>query len=226
MFDAIVITMGNYTSHIPPPCQEEVLVRFADDDLLVVEKPAGLLTVPGRFVKDCVLQRVRFDYPDVVVLHRLDLDTSGLLVMSQSKHATSELNRQFREREISKEYLATVFGEVEKVKGEIGFALRPDPNDRPRQVVDEQEGKPALTRYELLQIVDGNSELLLMPVTGRSHQLRIHLASIGHPILGCDLYAHEDAFAAADRLMLHASRLSFTHPSSGERMSFASEAPF
>jgi tRNA pseudouridine32 synthase/23S rRNA pseudouridine746 synthase len=218
--------MSSYTSHIPPPCQEEVIVRFADDDLLVVEKPAGLLTVPGRFVKDCVLQRMMFDFPDVVVLHRLDLDTSGLVVMSQSKRATRELNRQFREREVSKEYLATVFGEVKKVKGEIDLALRPDPDDRPRQVVDEQEGKPALTSYKLLQIIKGNSQLSLIPVTGRSHQLRVHLASVGHPILGCDLYAHKEAFAAADRLMLHASRLSFKHPTTKERMSFFSDAPF
>ena len=201
-------------------------MRFADDDLLVVEKPAGLLTVPGRFVKDCVLQRMMFDFPDVVVLHRLDLDTSGLVVMSQSKRATRELNRQFREREVSKEYLATVFGEVKKVKGEIDLALRPDPDDRPRQVVDEQKGKPALTSYKLLQIIKGNSQLRLTPVTGRSHQLRVHLASVGHPILGCDLYAHEEAFAAADRLMLHASRLSFKHPTTGVLMSFFSDAPF
>ena len=218
--------MSSYTSHIPPPCQEEVIVRFADDDLLVVEKPAGLLTVPGRFVKDCVLHRMMFDFPDVVVLHRLDLDTSGLLVMSQSKRATRELNRQFREREVSKEYLATVFGEVKRAKGEIDLALRPDPDDRPRQVVDEQEGKPALTSYKLLQIIKGNSQLRLTPVTGRSHQLRVHLASVGHPILGCDLYAHEEAFAAADRLMLHASGLSFKHPTTEERMSFISDAPF
>ena len=201
-------------------------MRFADDDLLVVEKPAGLLTVPGRFVKDCLLKRMMFSFPDVVVLHRLDLDTSGLVVMSQSKRATRELNRQFREREISKEYLATVFGQMKRIRGEIDLALRPDPDHRPKQVVDEQEGKPALTCYELLQIIEGNSQLRLMPVTGRSHQLRVHLASIGHPILGCDLYAHEEAFAAADRLMLHASRLSFKHPTTGVLMSFFSDAPF
>ena len=218
--------MSQYTHHIPPPCEEEVSVLYADDEVLVVEKPAGLLTVPGRFVKDSVLQRVRFEHPDAVIVHRLDLDTSGLLVISKSINATRDLNRQFREREVVKAYTAVVFGEVRETSGEISLGIRPDPDNRPRQLIDNEAGKAALTRYEVLQVKDDASLLRLTPVTGRSHQLRIHLAAIGHPILGCDLYAHDDALAAAERLLLHASSLAFAHPETGEICEFDSPPPF
>ncbi len=175
--------MSQYTHHIPPACEDEVNVLFADDHVLVVEKPAGLLTVPGRFVKDCVLRRVRETYPDSVIVHRLDLDTSGILVISQSAHATSDINRQFRERTIRKEYTARVWGTICVQNGDISMPMRPDPDDRPRQVIDELGGKPALTRYVLIGRSANSSLLRLMPVTGRTHQLRLHLASIGHPIL-------------------------------------------
>lgn len=217
--------MSHYTNHIPPPCEEEVSILFADNDLLVVEKPSGLLSVPGRFVKDCVLNRLLLDYPDATVVHRLDLDTSGLLVFGRSKLAISELNRQFRDREIEKEYIAKVFG-VPEASGEIDLAIRADPVNRPKQVVDQIAGKSALTRYELISVVDGFGLLRLTPTTGRSHQLRIHLAAIGHPILGCDLYAHDQAYGAANRLMLHASELRFKHPGSQERQTFTSDVPF
>jgi tRNA pseudouridine32 synthase/23S rRNA pseudouridine746 synthase len=215
-----------YTHHVPPPCLEEVDVLFADEHILVVVKPAGLLSVPGRIVKDCVLQRMRAGYPDVRIVHRLDLDTSGLLVLSLSDLSTSDLNRQFREREISKQYVALVYAQMQLVKGEIDLPIRPDPDNRPRQLVDHVEGKSALTRYERLEVFDDATRVLLRPVTGRSHQLRIHLAEIHHPILGCDLYAHEAALSAAKRLCLHASQLEFTHPASGEILSFSSRVPF
>ena len=218
--------MTQYTFHIPPPCTEEIEVIHVDDDLLVVNKPAGLLSVPGRIVKDCVLNRLQADFPDVVIVHRLDLDTSGLLVLSLSKLATSELNRYFRERSISKQYIAVVHGNVEQEKGEILLPIAPDPVNRPRQLIDHEHGKAAHTRYEVIQRMPDSTRLLLTPITGRSHQLRIHLAEIGHPILGCDLYAHEEALGSADRLLLHASSLQFEHPSSKAQSDFVSEPAF
>lgn len=199
---------------------------YADDHVLVVDKPAGLLSVPGRFLKDSVLQRVMFEHPDARVVHRLDLDTSGLLVMALTSHATSDLNRQFRERLVDKVYVAEVWGQMADDEGEIDLPMRPDPFNRPLQVVDHEKGKPALTRYRVLERRSASTLVALYPVTGRSHQLRVHLASLGHPILGCDLYAVELAYAAADRLCLHASELSFSHPATAERVSFQSGHPF
>lgn len=218
--------MNDYTFHIPPPCHEEVEVLFADKDLLVIHKPAGLLSVPGRIVKDCVLNRLQAEYPDVVMVHRLDLDTSGLLVLSQSAPATSDLNRQFRERKVTKTYVAVVDGVVEDDSGEIELPIRMDPDNRPRQVVDEKNGKWALTHYKVIKRQDDCSRLQLIPVTGRSHQLRIHLAEVGHPILGCDLYAPEEVLQRADRLLLHASSLEFFHPVSKEWLTFESKPCF
>ena len=218
--------MSQYTHHIPPPCYEDIDTIYVDDDLLVINKPAGLLSVPGRIVKDCVLNRLRLDYPEVVIVHRLDLDTSGLLVLSLSRLATSDLNRQFRERIISKQYLAIVDGVVEKNKGEIKLPIAPDGKNRPKQLIDFENGKSAHTCYEVIERMEGQTRLLLTPITGRSHQLRLHMAEIGHPILGCDLYAHHRALNASTRLMLHAFCLQFQHPSSGEQLEFFSEPPF
>ena len=205
---------------------EDIEIIYADDDLLVVNKPAGLLSVPGRIMKDCVLNRLKTDYPDVVVVHRLDLDTSGLLVLSQSRLATSDLNRQFRERAITKQYVAVVDGILEQDEGEIKLPIAPDPVNRPRQLIDHANGKSAHTRYQVIEQMGNRARLLLTPITGRSHQLRIHLAEIGHPILGCDLYAHDQALAASERLLLHASGLQFQHPSSKEQLNFKSDPPF
>jgi tRNA pseudouridine32 synthase/23S rRNA pseudouridine746 synthase len=215
-----------FTYHIPPPCHEPIDIVHVDEHLVVVNKPAGLLSVPGRFVKDCVLNRLIETYPDVVVVHRLDLDTSGLLVFARTKLAVSEINRQFRERSITKQYVADVFGCVEPDSGSINFGIAPDPVNRPKQVIDDLNGRAALTHYHLMARFPKKTRLQLMPVTGRTHQLRIHLASINHPILGCDLYAHEEALSASDRLMLHAEQLSFFHPETGERQSFSSSCPF
>lgn len=217
--------MTDFTYHIPPPCDEPIGIVFADEHLLVVSKPAGLLSVPGRFVKDCVLHRVMFDYPDSRVVHRLDLDTSGLLVLAQSKLATSDLNRQFRERTIEKTYEAVVAGLVQQTEGEINMPIAPDPNNRPKQVIDES-GKSSLTKYRVIARDIEDSRVMLFPVTGRSHQLRVHMAAIGHPILGCDLYADPKSFAASPRLLLHAAKLVLDHPRTGESLTFESAVPF
>jgi tRNA pseudouridine32 synthase/23S rRNA pseudouridine746 synthase len=211
----------NYTFHEPPACDAPLLIIHADADILVVHKPAGLLSVPGRIMKDCVLRRAAVDYPQVRVVHRLDLDTSGLMVLGLSQLAVSDLNRQFRERLISKEYVAEVYGIVAQAQGEIDLPIAPDPLHRPRQKIDHMAGKAALTRYAVIHQHQHSARLRLMPLTGRSHQLRLHLAAIGHPILGCDLYAHEQAFSAAPRLMLHAQSLGFSHPQTGQQVTYS-----
>lgn len=217
--------MNEYTHHVPPPCDEPVGIIYADDHLLVVDKPAGLLSVPGRYVKDCALNRLLVDYADARVVHRLDLDTSGLLIFARSQLATSDLNRQFRERLVEKSYEAVVQGVMAESRGEIDLAIAADWENRPRQIISEA-GKPALTRFEVIARDVDSSRVALYPVTGRSHQLRIHLATIGHPILGCDLYANETAFKAAERLLLHARSLQFSHPETGETLNFTSPVPF
>jgi len=220
--------MPQYTSHVPPPCLEEVSLLYQDDNLIVVNKPTGLLSVPGRFVKDCVLHRLQKDYSQVSIVHRLDLDTSGIMVLALTRQALSHLSGQFRDREVSKCYEAVVFGLVEADKASINKPIARDWQHRPRQVIDPFCGKHALTHLKVLDRdkTKPGTRLQLMPVTGRSHQLRLHLASIGHPIMGCDLYAHEQALGMADRLLLHGTALSFYQPITGERLQFDSAAPF
>lgn len=218
--------MANFTRHIPPPCHEEVRILFVDDHLLVVSKPAGLLSVPGRFVKDCVHHRMLYEYGDAAVVHRLDLDTSGLMVLTRSKRAAQEVSRQFRERLVKKEYTAVVWGGLEPKTGRIDLPLSGDPVNRPRHLVDFESGRQAITDYEVLDESTDRSLVSLRPLTGRSHQLRVHLSHLGHPILGCDLYAHDAAFKAARRLMLHASRLSMAHPATGETLWFEDPSGF
>lgn len=227
-FQHSVNAMQKYTSHVPPPCTKDVTLVFADDDVLVLEKPEGLLSVPGRFVKDCVQHRISVDYPAARLVHRLDLDTSGLMVFALNKASLSHLAKQFRGRRIGKSYIAVVFGLVSKDTGIIDKPISRDWQHRPRQIIAPFHGKRALTRFEVTaRDNEGHrSRLLLTPETGRPHQLRLHLASIGHPVLGCDLYAHAEALNMSDRLLLHASRLAFSHPHTGEPMDFESDPEF
>ena len=189
----------------------------------MVDKPSGLLSIPGRRMRDSVFQRLFFDYPDIHIVHRLDLGTSGLMLLARSPAAARELSRQFRERAVSKTYEAIVQGLVAVAEGEIDAPLSPDPDHKPRHRVDSS-GKRAVTRFTTLARGADKSHLLLKPQTGRSHQLRVHLASIDHPIIGCDLYAPEPARLAAPRLMLHATALEFAHPGTGAAMQFVSVA--
>jgi tRNA pseudouridine32 synthase/23S rRNA pseudouridine746 synthase len=159
-------------------------------------------------------------------VHRLDLDTSGIMVLALTRRAQAALGRLFQQRRVEKCYEAIVAGEVHADAGEIDLPLAPDWERRPRQRVCHESGKAALTRYRVLERRCGSTRLRLQPVTGRSHQLRLHLAAIGHPILGCDLYAPEDVHAAAPRLLLHATALAFPHPVSGEWLARQSPAPF
>ncbi|MCX2981150.1 RNA pseudouridine synthase [Halieaceae bacterium IMCC14734] len=205
--------------YIVPPCDRPVNILYQDEHLLLIEKPDLLLSIPGRHPlnQDCMISRIRVDFPSASVVHRLDLDTSGIMVVPLTKAVHSHISRQFQERRVEKTYQAIVFGLLAQDSGEITLPIAPDWSNRPRQKICAERGKNALTRYEVIErdTAANCTRLLLKPVTGRSHQLRIHLAEIDHPILGCDMYAHADALAMAPRLMLHAATLGFEHPATG-----------
>ncbi|MDH3995047.1 MAG: pseudouridine synthase [Gammaproteobacteria bacterium] len=203
--------------YLVPHSQEEIVILHEDADLLLVRKPDLLLSVPGRHPlnKDCLITRLQQRYPTASMVHRLDLDTSGIMVIPLNKATHAHISRQFQQRRVEKSYHAVVYGVVTADTGEIDLPIAVDWENRPRQIICHQRGKAALTRYEVLQRESDRTRLLLKPVTGRSHQLRIHMRELGHPILGCDMYAHETALAMADRLLLHATRLAFEHPTTG-----------
>jgi tRNA pseudouridine32 synthase/23S rRNA pseudouridine746 synthase len=196
-----------------------------DESLLVANKPAGLLAVPGRGAdkQDCLSARIRKEFPDALVVHRLDMATSGLVLFARGAEMQRALSRLFEQRLVAKRYVAVVAGRMAQEAGEVDLPLICDWPNRPRQKVDHELGKPSLTRYRVLCRNSGTTRVDLEPVTGRSHQLRVHMASLGHPILGDTLYG--DA-GSAPRLLLHACALSFVHPRSGEPLSLTSEAPF
>lgn len=203
------------------------MIVHADDALVVADKPAGLLAVPGRgeHKADCLWARVRERFADALVVHRLDQATSGLVVFARGAAAQRALSRAFAAREVAKVYVAVVSGEVAGEAGEIDLPLAADWPNRPRQVVDRERGKPSLTRWRVLARSAGATRLALEPVTGRSHQLRVHLQALGHPIVGDALYA-PPGVAAAPRLLLHATRLAFAHPAGGGAVAFESPPLF
>lgn len=203
-------------------------IVYQDDDLLVLDKPSGLLAVPGRGpdLQDCLSARVQAEFPSALVVHRLDRDTSGLIVMALNPRVQRELSRQFAERTVEKRYAAIVFGRPRAPDGAIELPMRKDFDRPPRHMIDEVGGRPAYTAWRLVAVQHDRSRLEVLPRTGRSHQIRLHLAALGHPILGDNLYAHPQALAMADRLLLHAEQLSLDHPCDGRRMSWTVGAPF
>lgn len=198
--------------------------------MIVADKPSGLLSVPGRGPDkaDCLAARVQALYPDALSVHRLDMDTSGLIVLGRGAAMHRALSMAFEQRQVHKAYEAVVDGLVAGDEGEIDLPLIADWPRRPRQMVSATLGKPSLTRWRVIarDAAAARTRLALFPVTGRSHQLRVHLASIGHAILGDDLYASAQALAAAPRLLLHATTLQLRHPTSGESLNLVSAAPF
>ena len=198
-------------------------------DFLIVDKQSGLLSVPGRGPEraDCLIARLHECYPEVLAVHRLDMDTSGLLVVARNAETHSALSRQFRDRQVDKRYRAIVAGLIGSDSGEIDLPLICDWPNRPRQMVDHAIGKPSLTRYRVVARHPASdcTEVDLEPVTGRSHQLRVHMAALGHPILGDDLYAGA-AYERAPRLLLHASWIAFAHPRHGQPCEFETTPPF
>ncbi len=205
-----------------------IRLHLVDEHLIVAEKPPGLLSVPGRGPanQDCVVARVRELFPDALTVHRLDQATSGLIVLARGAEAHRALSQAFAGRHVAKRYVAVVAGHVSGDEGEIDLPLITDWPNRPRQMVDHARGKPSLTRYRVLAREDGITRLVLEPVTGRSHQLRVHLLSLGHPILGDELYAPPAIAAASPRLLLHAEALTLPHPVSGAIMDFHSPPEF
>jgi len=217
--------------YAPPPDEGvDALLVYADRSLLVVSKPFGLLSVPGRGPDkaDCLVSRLRTVFPDALIVHRLDMDTSGLLVLARGAEMHRALSIAFQERQVDKRYIAVVDGELPGAGGEINLPLVIDWPNRPRQMVDHEHGRPSLTRWRALgyDAASDSSRVELEPVTGRSHRLRVHLMSLGHPILGDTLYASPAARDKAARLQLHAAQLAFDHPVSGKRLSFSNPPPF
>jgi tRNA pseudouridine32 synthase/23S rRNA pseudouridine746 synthase len=205
-------------------------VAFEDEWLLVVNKPAGMLSVPGKAEEeDSVYRRVRTMYPEAtgpLVVHRLDMATSGLLLVAKTKEVHRLLQEQFARRTVKKRYVALLAGLVEEGRetGRIELPLCPDPLDRPRQMVSIEHGKPAITEYRVLERANGCTRILFYPLTGRTHQLRVHAAhpaGLGHPIVGDELYGQK-----AERLCLHAEYLEFRHPISGDTICLQEEAAF
>lgn len=216
--------------HRRPPVAPGYVLIYADAALIVVNKPSGLLSVPGRGAdkQDCLIRRVQLDYPDALIVHRLDYDTSGLLVLARGKLMHRQLSILFQERQVDKRYVAVVGGRLTPESGEVDLPLIVDWPNRPRHIVDFSLGKPSLTRYRVLSYdAQGDcSRVALTPETGRTHQLRVHMQALGHPILGDSLYADAGRLSQADRLLLHAELLSFAHPQSGDTLEFACPPPF
>ncbi|MBE7939229.1 MULTISPECIES: RluA family pseudouridine synthase [Ramlibacter] len=218
-----------------PPARAGLGLLHADGLLLVLDKPAGLLAVPGRGAdkQDCLAARVQRLYPEARIVHRLDMATSGLLLMARGLMAQRQLSAAFEQREVAKRYQAVVAGRLATPADAddegwscIALPLAADWPRRPMQKVDTTHGRPSLTRWRVLGHGDGTTRLELEPLTGRTHQLRVHLQAIGHPILGDALYAPPQVQAAAPRLLLHASELGVAHPGSGEALRWRSPPPF
>ncbi len=209
------------------PPMDPLDVVHVDHELLILNKPAGLLSVPGKgaHLADCLIARAQAVFPEALLVHRLDRDTSGVMVFALTPHAQRHLGLQFEKRGVRKDYVARVWGEVAEKTGTVDLPLIVDWPNRPRQKVDHTEGRAAVTDWKVLRVRDGETRVRLMPKTGRSHQLRVHMAEIGHPILGDPFYASGLARDFA-RLMLHAERLRLRHPDGGQGVTFRVPCPF
>lgn len=215
-----------------PPKHPFLTILYRDDDLLVTSKPSGLLSVPGKPVEhaDCLETRVISQFPTAKLVHRLDRGTSGLLIFGLNHHSLRHLGLQFEKRYIEKSYTALTLGQITETEGTLDLPLRPDWKNRPKQIIDSDLGKPAFTRWQLIGHEEFNgtqiSRVALFPRTGRSHQLRVHMQALGHPILGDNFYGAGQAEALSPRLMLHAQTLQFRHPTGGRTMDFTDPCPF
>lgn len=210
-----------------PPLEPYISILHRDADILVLDKPSGLLSVPGRHpaLADSLATRVQKRFPQALIIHRLDKDTSGLVLMSLNRKAHAAVAAQFETRTTRKSYVAVVWGRVQEEEGLVDLPLAIDPDNKPRHRVDHDHGKPAQTRWRVLGYGENTTRLRLFPQTGRTHQLRVHMKALGHVILGDEFYAAGPALAAADRLLLHAEELSFRHPD-GSDVTFTAPVPF
>ena len=217
--------MVEITPYNPPMDPLDVL--HEDGHIIVVNKPSGLLSVPGRgeHLADCLISRVQAAFPDALLVHRLDRDTSGVMVFALTAHAQRNLSMQFEKRSTKKTYVARVSGEIADKTGTVDLPLIVDWPNRPLQKVCHETGKPAVTDWRVLKVGGGETRVRLFPKTGRSHQLRVHMLALGHVILGDPLYATGEALDHP-RLMLHSEELRLNHPESGKGLSFRAKAPF
>lgn len=215
---------------ILPTCHDQIDFVYQDKSFLIVNKPAGLLSVPGRNPanQDSVQTRLAKIYPDSSIVHRLDFDTSGIMVIPLTKLALSDISKQFQSRAVSKTYTAVVSGIVQPDSGEIDLPIAVDMNHRPKYKICAVNGKKSLTEFTVIERLDAENttRLLLHPVTGRSHQLRLHLQAIGHPILGDVFYADDVSKLKSSRLLLHATEIQFHHPDTKLPVIFNSPVPF
>lgn len=215
--------------YTPPPHTTQTIL-YEDDTLLIVNKQSGLLSVPGRGEEknDSLIVRLQKEYPAALIVHRLDMATSGLMIIALGKENERTLSILFQQRKIDKKYIAIVDGNVSPAAGEIDLPLITDWPNRPKQKVDFESGKPSVTRYQVIEYNSENdsTKIELTPLTGRSHQLRVHMQAIGHAILGDELYAQEPVIKKSHRLLLHASYLSFTHPLTNKLISIQDTPEF
>lgn len=217
---------GPYT----PPGFAEPDIVYQDDYLLAVNKPAGLLSVPGRGEdkQDCLLSRIQAVYPSAMAVHRLDMATSGIMLLALNADSHRQLGALFENRQVDKTYIAVVSGLLSQDKGEIDAPLICDWPNRPRQMIDYERGKHARTVFHVIDrdAVNNTTRVELKPLTGRSHQLRVHMLSIGHPVVGDELYNAADNNAGYTRMLLHASGLCFRHPRSDDKVVINSPVDF
>jgi len=209
------------------PPSDPLSILHQDHEIVVLDKPAGLLSVPGRGpdLSDCLITRLQAVFPEALLVHRLDRDTSGVIVFALTPHAQRNLSMQFEEKRTKKTYHARLNGLLEPREGTVDLPLIVDWENRPRQMVCHDTGRPATTDWRVLRHEDGTTRVRLMPRTGRTHQLRVHMLALGHVILGDSIYASGQA-ADYPRLMLHAEELRLNHPESGRGMTFRAPAPF
>ncbi|MCK0141474.1 RluA family pseudouridine synthase [Aliiroseovarius sp. F20344] len=209
------------------PPNDPLVILHHDHELLLVDKPSGLLSVPGKgeHLADCQIARVQAVFPEALLVHRLDRDTSGVMIFALTPHAQRHLGLQFEKRQVKKTYLARVFGRVEEREGTVDLPLIVDWPNRPKQHVDFENGKPAVTDWKVLRYEENATRMRLFPQTGRSHQLRVHMLELGHPILGDPFYATGEA-RDAPRLMLHAESLRLRHPDGGKGLTIKAKCPF
>ncbi len=214
------------SSDYDPP-QDPLVILHDDHQVLLVDKPSGLLSVPGKgeHLTDCLMARVQKVFPTALLVHRLDRDTSGVMIFALTPHAQRHLGLQFEKRQTKKTYVARVWGEMAEKTGTVDLPLIVDWPNRPRQMVDHENGKQAVTDWRVMRTKDNETRVKLMPRTGRSHQLRVHMLALGHPILGDPFYA-EGAARDYPRLMLHSETLQFRHPDGGQGMRITAKCPF
>jgi tRNA pseudouridine32 synthase/23S rRNA pseudouridine746 synthase len=218
------------TEFIAPPCDGIIEVLYQDEHLLLINKPTGLLSLSGKnpLNKDSVHYRLVHDYPTATLVHRLDLGTSGIMLVALNKAVNGLLTKQFQQRTITKNYTAVLYGDLLNDSGDIELPIAKDSEHFPLMKICHASGKPAHSQYQVIERHQQglSTRVVFTPITGRTHQLRLHSQKIGHPILGCDLYHNESSQQMSSRLMLHANGLSFTHPMTEQRINVVCPSPF